>query len=45
MVRPMPMMEVIAENLKGATAFFSLGFFKGYWHFHWKKIVKNVFRS
>jgi hypothetical protein len=28
---PMPMLEVILDHLKGASVFFSIDFFKGYW--------------
>ncbi len=30
---PMPMLEVVVDHLSGATAFFLLDFFKGYWQF------------
>ena len=30
---PMPMLEVVVDHLRGATCFFRLEFFKGYWQF------------
>lgn len=30
---PMPMLQVVMEELKGANCFFMLDFFKGYWQF------------
>jgi hypothetical protein len=33
MVWPMPMLEVVLDHLAGASLFFSLDFFKGYWQF------------
>ena len=33
MVWPMPMLEVILDHVAGASLFFSLDFFKGYWQF------------
>ena len=30
---PMPMLEVVVDHLRGATCFFLLDFFKGYWQF------------
>jgi hypothetical protein len=33
MVWPMPMLEVVLDHLAGASVFFSLDFFKGYWQF------------
>ncbi|KAF0711038.1 hypothetical protein As57867_005399, partial [Aphanomyces stellatus] len=30
---PMPMLEVVVDHLSGATCFFLLDFFKGYWQF------------
>jgi hypothetical protein len=32
-VWPMPMLEVVVDHLRGATCFFLLDFFKGYWQF------------
>ena len=28
---PMPLLEVVLDHVQGATVFFSLDFFKGYW--------------
>ena len=43
MVWPIPMMEVIMENLKGVKAFFSLDFFKVYWQFPLQKTSQEYF--
>ena len=43
MVWPMPMLEVILDHVAGASLFFSLDFFKGYWQFMLDKDSQELF--
>ena len=40
---PMPMLEVVVDHLSGATCFFLLDFFKGYWQFSLDPSCQEVF--
>ncbi|ETV97426.1 hypothetical protein H310_09756 [Aphanomyces invadans] len=40
---PMPMLDVVVDHLRGATCFFLLDFFKGYWQFSLDPSCQEIF--